>query len=67
MALEIEVELDWVRNVCVDDGARGAVARALVALVRPLREEADVVALADDDDGDLWVDVEGFAGGWVEG
>lgn len=54
--LEVEVELGRVRYVLIDDGAGGAVARPIRVLL--LREEADVVALPDDDDGYLGDGVE---------
>lgn len=55
MALEIPVEFEWVGNLLVDDGARRAVA-APVFLA--LREEPDVVPLANHDYRDFRVDHE---------
>lgn len=57
MRLEIEIEFDWVDDVRVNNGARGAVA-ASVSFIRRFGEESDVVTFANDDHGDLRVDVE---------
>ena len=56
MRLQVEVELGGVRDVRVDDGASRAVARAAVAILLVLREEALVVALGHDDHRNLRVD-----------
>lgn len=53
MALEVEIELRWMRNIAIDDRPRWAVAAPVGVL---LREEPDVVTLADHDEGDLRLD-----------
>jgi hypothetical protein len=61
MRLEVEVELDGMSDVRVDDGPGNTVPRA-VGLVRVRWEKADVVTLADDNDRDLRVYIQGLAG-----
>ena len=60
MGLQEEVELERVHHPPVDDRARLAVLApvGLLGVGGVLWEEADVVALADDDEGELGADVE---------
>ena len=57
MALKIPVELERVRDLLVDDGARRAVATLVLVAPRP-REEPDMVPLPNHDHGDFGVDLE---------
>lgn len=59
MALKVPVKLNRIHNLLVDNGAGRAVA-APVGILR-LREEADVVAFARDQEGDLRVDLQVLA------
>lgn len=58
----VVVKLGRMSKAFIDRRARRAVARA-IAVLSDLREHADVVALADDDEGDLGVDAHCLAGG----
>ena len=60
VALQVKVELRWVRDVAVDDGTSRAVT-ASVRFIWSLREEPNVVALANHNHGDLCFDAQGLA------
>ena len=62
--LEVEVELGRVRDDRVDHSACGAVAQAVAGVLGMHGQETMVVALRDDDDGDLGLDVERGASLW---
>jgi len=65
--LQVEVELCRVHDVGVDDCPGWAVAAA-VAFIGTLREHADVMALANNDDGETrrGVDAKVLKGTWRE-
>jgi hypothetical protein len=61
--LQVEVELDRMSDVRVNDCTSDAVLRA-VRFVRVRGEEPNVVALANDDDGNFRVNFERLASIW---
>lgn len=61
--LKVEVKLNGVRDRLVDDKPSRAVSALPVTIIGVLREEPNVVTLADDDDSDLGLDVELLASG----
>ena len=52
VTLQIEIEFGWVRNLAIDHGAGRAITTPISGL-GVLREEPDVVALANNNQGDL--------------
>ena len=54
MALQVPIELDGVYYVLVDDSTSRAITGPVCVVVT--REKSDMVALPDDDEGDLWGD-----------
>ena len=62
--LEVEVELGRVRDDRVNHSACGAVAQAVAGILGVYGQEAVVVALRDNHDGDLGLDIERGASLW---